>query len=291
MGISIDAASAFELFKKCNDIRGYWKEVEEAIDEDTRPGTILNAGFNHLLEIAGDWLGASFTSHPCFPLYKTYIDVLAQLLNTSSNLDRTRQLLNSAIRSAEAAAILTRTLSEYNFKKSGLKLTYAMTIAGSVRMQKDALARDPRALKDMQAAGQTLQTLQATTAINIYEWRAAWCDLYLDSVQLLALARYQLRETELAMWKLQGKKAAFAAAGTVGILGNVGIQRERDQLLLNRLSSGGDLRVVDDPAGYAREKEDEVEKVTDAIGFCCGWAMDAVAATDPNAFLNRIGNR
>jgi hypothetical protein len=209
MGVSQNAANAYALFKKVKKIRTYGKLVKESVDDDTQPGGLMKLGIRSALEIAGKLIGTSLTSHPYFTYHKVHLEALAQALNASSNLDKAREAFNRAIRSADSSASLTNALQDYQFRKNGLKLTY-MLIAGSLQLLRDR-GINPQAARDISAAGQTPESLQAVTDQNIYEWRANWCALFLESVQLLAMAEVESRATEAAMQMFNQKMKALAA--------------------------------------------------------------------------------
>src|SRR5215469_6103278 len=132
VSVSKKAAEAYELFKKIKEIRKYKKDIEEVIDEDTRPGTLFKLSIEATLKIAGKAIGTSLTSHPYFTYHKAHIEALAKALNASSNKDKAIEALNTAIRSADAAQSLTKALSDYQYRKTGLKLKYKMTIEDSI---------------------------------------------------------------------------------------------------------------------------------------------------------------
>lgn len=64
MSVSQNAAYAYSLFKNVKKIRTYGKLVKESVDEDTRSGALMKLGIRGMLEIAGNALGTSLTSHP-----------------------------------------------------------------------------------------------------------------------------------------------------------------------------------------------------------------------------------
>src|ERR1035437_3775954 len=160
MGVSQNAADAYSLFKKVKKIRTYGKLVKESIDEDTRSGALMKLGIRAMLEIAGKALGTSLTSHPYFTYHKVHLEALAQALNASSNLDKAREALNLAIRSADASASLTKALVDYEHRKNALKFTYTVFIGGSLMLLRDR-GTNPQAARDISSAGQTPESLQA----------------------------------------------------------------------------------------------------------------------------------
>ena len=85
-------------------------------------------------------------------------------------------------------------MADYRTRKNGLKVVYSFQIAGALLQLQDR-GWDPQLKETVQTQG----PLQAGTDRNIYEWRALWCDLFLNSVQLLAMAQVELRATEAAM--------------------------------------------------------------------------------------------
>jgi hypothetical protein len=161
--------------------------VKDAIDEDTRPGALMKLGIRGMLEVAGKALGTSLTSHPYFTYHKVHLEAVGQALNASSNKDAALEALQRAACSADAAESLTKVLGNYQFRRNALKLVYFALIADSLTLLRDDRT-DPQAARYMTDAGHTPESLKSVTDQNIYEWRARWCELFLESVQLLAMA-------------------------------------------------------------------------------------------------------
>lgn len=290
MGVSIDASDAYTLFKKAKKIRTYGKLVKESVNEDTRTGALMKLGIRGMLEIAGKALGTSLTSHPYFTYHKVHLEALAQALNATSNLDKAREALDRAVRSADATASLTKALGTYQFRKNGLKLTYAAFIAGSVTLLRE-YATNPQASRDITAAGHTPQSLQAVTDQNIYEWRANWCQLFLESVELLAMAQVEFRATEAAMEKFNQKMKAMAAGGNMGKIAAGRMEEDRQWQEYDRATKPGtgSSQAVEDPTGYAKSQVDAIEQVSDKLGEGCEAAMSDDAYR-PETIVHRIGS-
>jgi hypothetical protein len=289
MGVSQNAADAYALFKKVKKIRTYGKLVKESINEDTRPGAVMKLGIRAMLEIAGKALGTSLTSHPYFTYHKAHLEALAQALNASSNLDKAREALDRAIHSADASASLTKALVDYQSRKNGLKFTYSMFIAGSLLLLRDRTT-NPQAARDISSAGQTPESLQAVTDQGIYEWRANWCELYLDSVQLLAMGQVELRATEAAMQKFEEKMKALSTGGNIGRVAAYRMQEDREWQEYDRMTKPGtgSVQAVEDPAGYAKKQVDAIESVSDKLGEGCEAAMSDDAYR-PDMIVLRMG--
>jgi hypothetical protein len=270
MSVSQNAAYAYSLFKHVKKIRAYGIQVKESINEDTRPGALMNLGIEGTLEIAGKALGTSLTSHPYFIFHKAHLEALAQALNASSNLDRAREALSSAIRSAEAAAALTGALADYRTRKNGLKVVYSFQIAGALLQLQDR-GWDPQLKETVQTQG----PLQAGTDRNIYEWRALWCDLFLNSVQLLAMAQVELRATEAAMKNFDEKMKALSSGGGMGMLGAAQMKKDREWQWYDRASKpgSGSEKAVLNPVGYARDQVNAIQELSDRLGEGCEAAM------------------
>ncbi len=274
MGVSQKAADAYSLFKKIKKIHSYGKLVKESIDDDTRSGALMKLGIKGMLEIAGKALGTSLTSHPYFTYHKVHLEALAQALNASSNLDKAREALDRAIRSADAAGALSRDLDSYEHRKNAQKFNYSFFIAGSLTLLRDR-GTNPQAARDMADAGQTPQSLQATTDQMIYEWRARWCELYLDSVQLLAMAQVELRATEAAMQKFDAKMKALSTGGGMGKIAAYRMDEDRQWKEYDRMTNPGtgSEQAVSDPSGYAQKQVDAIDQVADKLGDGCESAM------------------
>jgi hypothetical protein len=274
MSITKKAADAYSLFKKAKKIRTYGKLVRESIDEDTRSGALMKLGIRAMLDIASKAIGTSLTSHPYFTYHKVHLEALAQALNASSNLDKAEEALNRAIRSADASASLRKALDDYEHRKNGLKFSYSVFISGSLFLLRDSKT-NPQAARDIRDAGQTPESLQATTDQSIYEWRAMWCDLYLDSVQLLGMAEVELRATQAAMQKFNEKMKALSSGGNMGKIAAYRVDQDRQWQEYDRMTrpDGGSVQAVEDPAGYAQNQVDAIEKVSTNLGEGCEAAM------------------
>jgi len=290
MSISQKASDAYSVLKKAKKIRTYGKLVKESINEDTRPGGLMKLGIRGMLDIAGKAMGRSLTKHPYFTYHKVHLEALAQALNASSNQDKALEALNRAISSADATSSLTRVLTDYQLRKNGLKLTYAAFISGSLAMLRD-YRTDARSASDIKDAGQTPESLNAATNLNIYEWRALWCELFLDSVQLLAMAQVELRATEVAMQKFDEKMKTLASAGNMGRIGAYSVQQERQWQQFDRMTKpgSGSQKAVEDPVAFARDQLEAIEKVTNLLGEACEIAMGDDAYR-PDMILHRLGS-
>ena len=285
MSVSQNAAYAWLLFKHVKKVRAYGKLVQQSVDEDTRPGALMSLGVEAMLEIAGKALGTSLTSHPYFACHRAHLEALAQALNASSNLDSARQALGSAIRSADAAGALTGALADYRTRNNGLKVVYSFQIAGSLRMLQDR--GGDLHLKD---TVETHGPLQATTDRNIYEWQALWSELYLESVQLLAMAQVELRAAEAAMKNFDQKMKALSTGGGMGAIGAAQMKKERDFQWLDRARTpgSGSEKAVLDPAGYARDQVSAIQDLSDILGENCEAAMSDDVYR-PDILQHRLG--
>ncbi len=287
MSITKKAADAYTLFKKVKKIKTYGTLVKDSIDEDTRPGALMKLGIRAMLDLAGKAIGTSLTSHPYFTYHKVHLELLAQALNASSNLDKAEDALDAGIRSADAANSLTKALNDYRHRKNGLKLTYAVFIAGELNMLHDQ--NNPQTLQSIKDAGQTPQSLQATLDNDIYEWRANWCDLYLDSVQLLAMAEVEARASEAAMQRFEEKMKTLKSASNMGRIAASRAEEDRQWKEYDRATNPGtgSVQAVEDPSGYARDQVNTIRDLSDALGDGCEAAMSD-DAYDPQAILHRM---
>jgi hypothetical protein len=111
---------------------------------------------------------------------------------------------------------------------------YSFQIAGALLQLQDR-GWDPQLKETVQTQG----PLQAGTDRNIYEWRALWCDLFLNSVQLLAMAQVELRATEAAMKNFDEKMKALSSGGGMGMLGAAQMKKDREWQWYDRASKPG----------------------------------------------------
>ena len=287
MSVTKKAADAYSLFKKVKKIKSYGTLIKDSIDDDTRSGALMKLGIKAMLDLAGKAIGTSLTSHPYFTYHKAHLEALAQALNASSNLDKAEEALDRAIRSADASNALTKSLDDYRHRKNGLKLTYTLLIGGPLNLLHDQ--NNPRSLQDMKDAGQTPQSLQATLDRDIYEWRANWCDLYLDSVQLLGMAEVERRATEAAMQRFDEKMKALNSGGNMGRIAAYRVEQDRQWQEFDRATKPGtgSVQAVEDPAGYARDQVKTIQDLSDALGEGCEAAMSD-DAYNPDTILHRM---
>ena len=286
MSVSQDAIYAWSLFKQAKKVRTYGKLVIESVDEDTRTGGLVKLGVRGMLEIAGKALGTSLTSHPYFACHKAHLEALAQALNASSNLDAAREALGSAIRSADAAGALTGALADYRTRKNGLKVVYSFQIAGALRTLQER-GGDPHLKETVETHG----PLQATTDRNIYEWQALWSELFLESVQLLAMAQVQLRATEAAMQSFDEKMKALKSGGGIGALGAAQMKKDREFQWLDRARApgSGSEKAVLYPVGYAQDQVGVIAELSDRLGEGCEVALSDDAYR-PDAIQHRLAS-
>ena len=286
MSATSKAADAYSLFKKVKKIRTYGKLIKESIDEDTRSGGLMKLGIRGTLEVVGKALGTSLTSHPYFTYHKAHLEALGMALNASSNLDSAQEALNRAVRSADAAESLTKAVGNYTHRKNALKLAYTFAIGGSLQLLNES---GPKAEQQLRDAGQTRQSLRTMTDQSLYEWRASFCELYLDSVQLLAMAQVELRATEAAMQRFDAKMKALKSGGSIGTVFAYKAEQDRQWAEYDRAVNprAGSVNAVSDPARYAQDQVDTIEKVSDVLGEGCEFAMSDDAYR-PELFLLRI---
>ncbi len=287
MGMTSKALDAYKIIMKVKKIRDYGKLVKAAVDDNTRSGALLKLGIKSLIDIAGKVIGTSLTTHPYYTIHKAHLEALAQALNASSNFDSAEAALNRAIRSADASASLAKALGEYEFRKNGLKLVYMMLIAGSLKLLADT---SPNADKQLRDANQTRESLRAKIDQDIYEWRASFCDVYVDCVQLLAMAEVELQTTRAAMKRFDEKIKALKSGGVIGRIFAHQADENRQWQEFDRLTqqSAGDAKAVEDPSGYVQDQIDDIEKISDALAQGCEAAMSEDAYR-PEVLLIRIG--
>jgi hypothetical protein len=286
MGVSQNAAYAWSVFKNAKKVRTYGKLVIESVDEDTRSGGLMKLGVRGMMEIAGKALGTSLTSHPYFAFHKVHLEALAQALNASSNLDSAREALGNAIRSADAAAALTAALSDYRTRNNGLKVVYSFQIAGALRTLQDR-GGDPHLKETVETHG----PVQVQTDRNIYEWQALWSELFMESVELLAMAQVELRAAEAAMKSFDEKMKALSSGGGMGALGAAQMKKDREWEWYGRASKpgGGSEKAVLNPVGYAQDQVNAIQAVSDVLGENCETAMSDDAYR-PDAIQHRLSS-
>jgi hypothetical protein len=272
MGVGMKASEAYRTLRKAKKIRTYTKLVKQAIDEDTRSGALAKLSIRGLLDVAGKAMGRSLTSHPYFQYHKVHLEALAQALNASSNHDKALEALNGAIRSADGAKSLTKELDDYTSRRKALKLGYFL-VAGSLETLREVGA--PSTANILHETGQTAGSLRTYADESIYEWRARWCELYIDSVQLFAMAQVELRATEAAMHKFDEKMKALKKGGNIGRVAAYGVEQQRQWEQYDRMTKPGtgNAKAVEDPVGWAKNQVTTIETAADLLGGCCEIAM------------------
>ncbi len=273
MGISKRAADAYTLFKKAKKIKTYGKLVLDSVDEDTRPGALMKLGIRGTLEIAGKALGVSLLSHPYFTFHKAHLEALALALNASATSDSAKEALNRAIRSADSTAALTKSLSDYRSRNKGLLLNYGLFVKGYLELLSNP--KDPEMAKEIQESGLTPESMKTKTDQNIYEWLAMYCELFLDSVQLLTMAHVEYRTTQAAMQKFDQKMKTLSSGGSIGKVFAYGAEQDRQWAEFDRATNPGtgSQKAVSDPVGFARDQVYTIQTISDQLGENCETAM------------------
>ncbi len=288
MGLGKKAVAAYELYRTVKNVARYGNLIVDAIDEQTRPGALMKLGIRGLLDIGGKVIGVSLTSHPYFTFHRAHLEALAMALNASSNFDAAAKALNTAIRAADATDALNKTLADYRFRKNGQKLAYSFNIKGSLELLADS---GPEAEKQLKEAGQTRESLRVTTDQNIYEWRAAFCELFFDSVQLLAMAEVELQTVRGAMKAFDENTKALKSGGGIGAVFAYKAIENRQWQEFDRMTKPGvgDAKAVEDPTGYAKDRVDEIARVSSDLATGCDAAMSD-DAYNPSRMMLRIGS-
>ena len=218
------------------------------------------------------------------------MEALGQALNASSNKDAALEALKRATRSADSSQSLTKALGNYQFRQNALKLTYFPWIADSLTLLRD-YGTDPQAAREIKDSGNTPESLKSVTDQSIYEWRARWCELYLESVQLLAMTQVELRATEVAMEQFEKKMKAMSSGGNLGKIAGYSVEQERDlQRIEREMEPGsGSAQAVENPVRLARNQVDTIENTTDLLGENCELVMSDEAYRP--ATMARLGSR
>jgi hypothetical protein len=218
------------------------------------------------------------------------LELLAQALNASSNQKSAQEAWNRAVRAADSAKSLTKVLADYQFRKNALKLTYFAFIADSLTLLR-GYKIDSQAAREMKEAGHTPESLKSVTDQNIYEWQARWRELFLDSVQLLAMAQLELRATQIAMQQFEEKMKAMSSGGNLGRIACYRIQQDRQWEEFDRMTKPGtgSPKAVENPEGFARDQVDLLEKAADLLGENCELVMSDEAYQP--AAMARLGSR
>ena len=289
MTVTHRAADAYDLFRKKKKIEGYEKTVRELIDDDTRSGELFKKGVDAFVDLASKILGTALSKNPYFKYFKMHIEALSQALNAAHNFDVAEESLSRAIRSADASAAIANTCATYRQRQNVLKASYLL-ISGSLSLLR-ARPNDRTADRDIASAGNTPETLKATVDDYIYEWRANYCELYLDAVALFLMAEAELHFAEAAMRRFDQKMDALGRSGPMGVVKRNLALHDRDLLQLDRAMNPGrgSDEAVANPAAYARRQVGIVEGACTSIGKGCAAAMSE-DAYNPDRLLHAIGN-
>jgi hypothetical protein len=102
-----------------------------------------------------------------------------------------------------------------------------------------------------------------------------WSELYLESVQLLAMAQVELRVTEAAMKNFDAKMKALSTGGSIGGLFAAQVKENREWQWYDRATKpgSGSEKAVLDPGGFAQKQVDAIQDLSDDLGDGCESAM------------------
>src|SRR5262249_39978658 len=133
--------------------------------------------------------------HPYFKYHKTHLEQLGKALTASDTFNHAMRELNTAIASADAAAVLTTQLTMFDSRKNIFRMKYASVISGELELARDTTPEAETQLKD---SGQTRELLRASADDDLVNWRGDICELYFDAVALRSMTDVEYRAAKAA---------------------------------------------------------------------------------------------
>jgi hypothetical protein len=103
------------------------------------------------------------------------------------------------------------------------------------------------------------------------------------------MVEVELQATQAAMQKFDEKMKALSSGGNMGKIAAYRVDQDRQWQEYDRMTrpDGGSVQAVEDPAGYAQNQVDAIEKVSTNLGEGCEAAMSDDAYR-PDIIVHRM---
>jgi hypothetical protein len=294
VGTSAKAADAFNKFRKGYKVYSYYKLVKASFDEDTRSGSLLKLGIKASMEVAKQLLGRSLSTHPYFTYHKAHFEALAQALNAMEMKDMALDAFKRAVDAADSTSHVAGVLGKYRDRSNALLWWWHLNLAEPINIRNRYKLRPAAALAEMKDVGFTPATLDKHIEENLYEWRALWAELCMDSLELLVMVTAEARVAETAMVRYNAKiKKMTEGKSSIGRIAGYAAEQDRQWQMYERMTEpakpGRPEQAVKDPAAYARQQRDNVDAVASGLSQACDVILsDAVNA--PDSVLSKVKN-
>jgi hypothetical protein len=294
VGTSAKAAEAYKKFKKGKKAYDYYKLVNKALDEDTRSGALLKLGIKVSMDAAKHLLGRSLSSHPYFTYHKAHFEALAQALDAMSMKDMALDAFKRAVDAADSTADVANVLAKYRDRSNALLFWWHFNLAEPINIQNRYRTKPAGALAEMKDVGFTPATLDQHVEDKLYEWRASWSELCLDSLELLMMVNAEARVAEAAMARYNDKiKKMTEGKSNIGRIAGYAAEQDRQWQIYERMTepskAGRPEQAVKDPAAYARQQRDAVDVVASQLSQACDVVLSDAVNT-PDSVISKVKN-
>lgn len=295
MGLTAKGKAAYERYKKLKKAKEHYTSVKNLLDKDTRTGELVKLGFKGMIKLAEKVTGSSLGKHPYFAYHKKHIEALASALNATEKYKSAMQALHSAVTNADSAELLAKSVKDFNGKKGGIKLLY-MRLYGALQTLQNLRTNPEQGRAELREIGTDEESLRGLTERELYEWRAAVCEVYFDAVDLLAMVDVEYRGAAAAMDRYNAKiKKMNESKQPIDRIAGKAAERDRQYEELERWNNrrknkdAPSDQAVADPTGHAKRQRDNVDEVVQIFATICDVAMsdDSYAPAQVNL---KIGN-
>ena len=187
----------------------YATKINEALDDQKREGGLLKLGVKVSVDLAGKLLGTSLTTHPYYAYHKAMIDALADALNANRNSRAAVDAFNRAVSAANSAAVAAefKRLEARKVELVSNHFAFKDRIGVAADIARGLMSDELAKTKIAQMGGTALSEAVADLEV----WRANWCGLSFDALQLEIMAGSELNVAMEAM-----KRAKDLVAGLMG---------------------------------------------------------------------------
>jgi hypothetical protein len=305
MSLTAKAKAAYEKYqkvKKAKDhydtAKGYYENVKNLLNEDTRPAEIFKLGLDGLMKLGEKAVGQSLTKHPYFAYHKAHLEILGQALTATATHDNAMKALSKAIASADSAQVLSKQVGDLKSRKNALKLNYSLFLAGGLQLLSNHSINPAQAATQIQQqSGGSVGDLRTNMDDGMYVWRAQACELYFDGLDLFAMVDIEYKAATAAYKKYQQKVQSLQqSTKPIDVIAGYGAERKRQYEWLERVqdqragrSGGASPEAVEDPSVHAGRQSDLVAATVASLAAICDVAMSP-DAYNPNLVTTRIGS-
>lgn len=283
-------AQALKIGGKGQKVYSYVRKVQELLDEKKRDGAILKLGLKVSMDVAAKLLGTSLTTHPYYAYHKAQIEVLADVLNASSNSNAAVEAYKKAIAAADSKAV-SAAFKQLESRKVTISAAHSnldhklIGIAADIArgMYADSFAKQKIAQFGKDKLAAALEDLES--------WRAMWSGLAFQALQLQIMAGSELNAAAEAMAKYNELMKSMMEGSNAGRIGGYGAQNKIDwekyEQVVNQNKSS---TMVDEPVKFAEGTVAKAEAWATAIAEMCDFvrSTDAIFPSLYNKQLDKL---